>query len=159
MKKANDKGQMLAILFDRVREIVGKRIDTDEKLSAICKLLKESLPHYDWVGFYLVDPKTKGQLILGPFDGEPTEHKRIPFGKGVCGEVAESKETYIVDDVSKVENYLSCSLEVKSEIVVPIFKNGEVVGELDIDSHALATFTEEDKKFLENVCELVSRLF
>lgn len=157
-KKGDDGGQMFIFLLDAVREIVEEPTDTNEKLLAICKLLKNNVPHYNWVGFYLVDPSIK-ELALGPFVGEPTEHTRIPFGKGICGQAADRKATYIVQDVSKETNYLSCSPKVRSEIVVPIFKNGEIVGELDIDSHTISPFTEEDKKFLEDVCEIVSMLF
>ena len=158
MKEAHDKGQLFNFLLNRVREIVQEPSDTNGKLLAICKLLMDNVPHYDWVGFYFVD-RSKRELVLGPFVGEPTEHVRIPFGKGICGQAAERKATFIVQDVSKETNYLSCSPKVQSEIVVPIFKNGEIVGELDIDSHTLSPFMEEDRKFLENVCEIVSKLF
>jgi L-methionine (R)-S-oxide reductase len=159
MKGAHGKGQIFNYLLDKVREIVEELSPTNAKLLAICKLLMGSVPHYDWVGFYLVHPSRKRELVLGPFVGEPTEHVRIPFGKGICGQAAETREIYIVDDVSKESNYLSCSEKVRSEIVVPILKNGEIVGELDIDSHTLSAFTEEDGKFLENVCEIVYKLF
>jgi len=158
MKEAYDKGQIFNFLLNRVREIVQESSDTNVKLLAICKLLVNNIPHYDWVGFYFVD-RTKRELVLGPFVGEPTEHVRIPFGKGICGQAAERKATFIIQDVSKETNYLSCSSKVQSEIVVPIFKNGEIVGELDIDSHTLSPFMEEDRKSLENVCEIVSKLF
>ncbi len=155
--ESDDKELKSNFILERVREIVEKTIDTNDKLLGVCKLLKNNIPHYDWVGFYLV--KTKGKLSLGPFIGEPTEHVEILFGKGVCGQAAETKMAFIVDDVTKEENYLSCSPKVKSEIVVPILKNGEVIGELDIDSHAPATFTKEHKKLLEDVCESASILF
>jgi len=143
-------------LLDRVREIASRPSSKNEKLSEICTLLRCKIPHYDWVGFYIV----KGnELVLGPFDGEPTEHVKIHFGEGICGQAAERKETFIVQDVSKETNYLSCSLKVKSEIVVPIFKDGKIVGELDIDSHTLSPFKSEDKEFLENVCSIASSLF
>jgi len=100
-------------------------------------LLVENVPHYDWVGFYLVD-KAKKELVLGPFVGEPTEHVRIPFGRGICGQAAERRTTFVVQDVSKEGNYLACSPKVKSEIVIPLFKGGEIIGELDIDSHTLS---------------------
>lgn len=118
----------------------------------------DNVSHYDWVGFYLVDKTRENELVLGPFEGEPTEHVRIPFGRGVCGQVVELGKTFIVQDVSKETSYLSCSPKVKSEIVVPIFKNGEIVGELDVDSHALSPFTGEDRVFLEKICEIVSKL-
>jgi len=159
MKEAHDKGQMFSFLLNRVREIVRKPSNTNAKLLTICKLLVSSVPNYDWVGFYLVNLSGKRDLVLGPFVGEPTEHVRIPFGKGICGQAAERKATFIVQDVSKETNYLSCSPNVQSEMVVPIFKNGEIVGELDIDSHTLSPFKEEDRKFLEDICEIVSELF
>lgn len=129
----------------------------DEKLRRVCELLASQVPHYDWVGFYLVGERGD-ELVLGPFVGEPTEHVRIPFGRGVCGRAAVELRTIVVQDVSKETNYLACSPLVKSEIVVPIFKEGKFVGELDIDSHELAPFTEEDRKFLEKVAEVVSKI-
>lgn len=145
-------------LLPRVREIVTGPLGRDEKLKAICILLRGGVDHYDWVGFYIVD-ESKQNLLLGPYVGEPTRHTEIPFGQGVCGRAAKKKRTLAVQDVSKVLNYLSYSPEVQAEIVVPIFKNGELVGELDIDSHTLAAFTKEDKTFLEDVCKVVSELF
>ena len=103
--------------------------------------------------------KRKKELLLGPFEGEPTEHVKISFSRGICGKAAEIKKTFVVQDVSKETNYLSCSPKVKSEIVVPIFKNGKIAGELDIDSHTPSPFTDEDKAFLEKICEMVSKLF
>ena len=99
------------------------------------------------------------ELILGPFEGAPTEHTRIPFGQGICGQVAEDKQTNIVQDVAQEDNYLSCSINVKSEIVVPIFKNETFIGEIDIDSCEIAPFTDEDEKFLEKVANMISKLF
>lgn len=151
-------GSLFDLLIGKVEEIAKKPSTTNEKLLAICKLLKDNVPHYDWVGFHLVDRSWKKELVLGPFVGEPTEHVRIPFGRGVCGRALERKAILVVQDVSREENYLSCSPKVKSEIVVPIFKNGEIVGELDIDSHVLSPFTEEDKIFLGKVCGVVSNL-
>jgi GAF domain-containing protein len=132
--------------------------DRDEKLETICELLQGGVAYYEWVGFYIVDASQKA-LVLGPFVGEPTEHVRITFGKGICGQAAERQETFIVQDVSQETNYLSCSPSVQSEIVVPIFKDGEIVGELDIDPHTLSPFTQEDREFLEDVCQIVSDLF
>lgn len=148
------------LLLDRVKKIVRSDSKREEKLQQICELLEGEIFHYNWVGFYLVDPEKENELVLGPFVGEPTEHVRIPFGAGICGQAAERKLTFVVQDVSKETNYLSCSPDVKSEIVVPIFdKKGEIVGELDIDSHYLEPFTSEDREFLEKVCEFVSELF
>ncbi len=153
-----DKVERFHLLLNRVREIVDGPSDRNEKLKTICQSLRDGVAYYDWVGFYIVDA-SKRDLVLGPFAGEPTEHVRIPFGKGICGQAAERKETFIVQDVSKETNYLSCSPRVQSEIVVPIFKNGEILGELDIDSHTLSPFTPEDREFLEDVCQMVSELF
>ena len=143
-------------LLRRIKEIANSHLERDEKLRSICKLLRENFTHFDWVGFYLA---SGNELVLGPFEGEPTEHVRIPFGKGVCGQAAQTQKTLVVQDVSKEINYLACSPKVKSEIVVPILKNGKFVGELDIDSHVLSAFTEEDRKFLEKICEIISNLF
>jgi len=154
-----EKREWFSILIKKARDIVDGQLDKYEKLEAICNLLRDNIPYYDWVGFYLVDQTREKELLLGPFKGEPTEHVRILFGRGICGQAAEMKKTLIVQDVSKEINYLSCSPKVKSEIVVPIFKNGEVVGELDIDSHTLSPFTDEDAPFLEKICEIVSKLF
>jgi len=148
------------LLFKKLKDIVNKNKTVEEKLLEICKLLEVNVPHYNWVGFYLVDRKNPEELVLGPFVGEPTEHVRIPFGAGICGQAAERKLTFIVQDVSKEANYFSCSPEVKSEIVIPIFgKQGEVLGELDIDSHYIEPFTQKDRNFLEKVCKYVSELF
>jgi len=105
-----------------------------------------------------VDEKRPNELVLGPFEGEHTEHTRIPFGRGICGQAAQLERTFLVQDISKEKNYLSCSTNVKSEIVVPIFKNKKVIGELDIDSHVLSPFTEQDEAFLKKVSEMVSRI-
>ena len=114
-------------------------------------LMKDNLPGYDWVGFYMVDKETPGQLILGPYAGAATDHVCIPFGKGICGQVAEKKETMIIRDVTAESNYLACSPVVKSEIVVPLFKNGEMVGQLDIDSHYIGLFNDIDREHLERL--------
>lgn len=132
--------------------------DADARLQAVCDLLKEEVSHYDWVGFYLVDPNKDRELLLGPFAGAPTEHVRIAFGQGICGQAAERKQTFMVPDVSKETNYLACSPTVKSEIVLPILRQGEVMGELDIDSHTIDAFSEEDRAFLLKVCYAVARL-
>lgn len=152
--------ELFDTLRERTREIVNgsSKRDRDEKLRRICRLLRDEVPHYDWVGFYLVE-SSEPELVLGPFSGEPTEHARIKFGQGICGQAAEREETFTVQDVSKESNYLSCSPQVKSEIVVPIFKGEKIIGELDVDSHILSPFGKEDKKFLQSVSEIVSKLF
>ena len=130
----------------------------EQYLLAVCNVLKQEVYHYDWVGFYILDTE-KNELVLGPFVGKPTEHTRIAVGKGICGQVAESGQTMVVQDVTQVENYISCGLEVQSEIVVPIIKDGKFVAELDIDSHSPAPFTQEDTVFLTRICDLLVHCF
>jgi len=146
--------------FDRslyqIKDLIARKDNSAELLNSICTILKENIDYYDWVGFYLVDEDNKNELVLGPFVGDITEHVRIPFGKGICGQAAATKETFLVPDVTKETNYLSCSPIVKSEIVVPILKQGEVLGELDIDSHSTNPFTDDDRLFLENICSLIA---
>lgn len=158
-KHVMEKSILFRLLTQKVDEIVNNKQDRDESLKAICKLLKDNVSCYDWVGFYIVDKKRQNELLLGPFEGQPTEHVRIPFGKGICGQAAELRKTFIVQDVSRETNYLSCNPNVRSEIVSPIFRKGEVVGELDIDSHAHSPFTDEDEAFLKKIGEMVSKLF
>jgi len=153
-----DEKRLFARLLSGVKAIVDGQGRRDDKLTAICQLLRDGVAHYDWVGFYLVG-ESKQDLLLGPYAGKPTRHVKIPFGQGICGQAAEREETFVVPDVSGQTNYLSCSPEVKAEIVVPIFRDGQLVGELDIDSHRLGAFTGEDKAFLEDVCEGVAGLF
>lgn len=126
----------------------------DDLLFRICELLKQEVYHYDWVGFYILD-QDKNELVLGPYVGKPTEHTHIAVGKGICGQVAESGQTMVVQDVTQVENYISCGLDVQSEIVVPVLKDGKFVAELDIDSHSPAPFKAEDSEFLTKVCDLL----
>ena len=128
-----------------------------DKLFEICNLLQQEVGHYDWVGFYFAEAKTK-TLHLGPFAGEPTDHKVIPFGKGICGQVAVSNETFIVEDVNAQDNYIACSITVKSEIVVPLFLNGENIGQIDIDSNTIDAFSEKDDKFLGTVNKKIAEL-
>ena len=130
----------------------------DEKLQAICQLLNENVAHYNWVGFYFANHENK-TLHLGPYVGAPTDHKVIPFGKGICGQVAESNANFVVPDVAAQDNYIACSFTVKSEIVVPLFVNGINIGQIDIDSHVLDPFTSEDERFLEFVNSEIAQLF
>jgi GAF domain-containing protein len=153
-----DKSELFDFLVGKTREVLESDADIDEKLKSICRLLKDHVSYYNWVGFYFVDKKRKNELVLGPFEGEPTEHTRIPFGRGICGQAAALKETFLVQDVSKQTNYLSCSVNVKSEIVVPIFQKEEVFGEIDIDSHVLSPFTKEDETFLKKIAQMASRI-
>jgi len=131
----------------------------DDILYSICRKLRSSVPHYDWVGFYIVDPDQPRTLILGPYDGAPTEHTVIPFGKGICGQSALMEQPLIVDNVSDESNYLACSIDVQSEIVIPVLKNDSYVAQLDIDSHTPGAFRMEDEEFLSAICSAVSDIF
>ncbi len=142
-----------------IKKIEGILNDADsEKLKRTCQALSDEVDHYDWVGYYLVDKKKDRELVLGPFVGEPTEHKKIAFGEGICGQAADNGKLFLIQDVSKETNYLSCSATVRSEIVLPIFKGDELMGELDIDSHQLEPFNDLDIELLERICVLVSSL-
>ena len=143
-------------LLNELRLILDGVGDVKVRLQAVCKTLWERVGHYDWVGFYLVDPERERELVLGPCVGAPTEHVRIPFGRGICGKAAQSKETLVVQDVSVETNYLACSVETRSEIVVPIMKDGKLLGELDVDSHTLAPFTDADRRALETLCAWIA---
>jgi len=116
-------------------------------------LLKDGVPDYTWVGIYLLDGN---ELVLGPFVGRPSPHTRIPLGRGICGAAAAEKTTIVVDDVSADSRYLACSIETKSEIVVPIMEDGEVLGEIDIDSDTPAAFGAVDRGLLEQVASLLA---
>jgi len=121
----------------------------------IVNSIAASLPAYSWTGFYMLDPNDAEMLVVGPFVGDPTPHVRIPVTQGICGAAVASKSTVIVDDVTTDPRYLSCSIKTKSEIVVPIYAHGEVVGEIDIDSHQPAAFSRVDQAFLEEVAHIV----
>ncbi|MEQ9309050.1 MAG: GAF domain-containing protein [Balneolaceae bacterium] len=146
-------------ILSTTEEIVGRNITRNEKLFAICELLEDEVPTFNWVGFYIADPEGKDELVLGPFVGASTDHTRIPFGKGICGQVALSHETFIAQDVHAQENYLSCSIDVQSEIVVPIMVGDEFVAQLDIDSNTKNSITEEQKVILEDICDLLANEF
>ncbi|WP_026753706.1 GAF domain-containing protein [Sediminibacter sp. Hel_I_10] len=137
--------------------ITNQGLNRDEKLLGICKLLETNIAHYNWVGFYFKNGD-KNELKLGPYVGAPTDHDIIPFGKGICGQVAVSNKNFVVPDVSAQDNYIACSITVKAEIVIPIFVNGENIGQIDIDSNTPDPFTTEDERFLEFVCAEVSTL-
>ena len=133
-------------------------LSRDEKLLSVCQLLNENIEYYNWVGFYFANHDTK-TLHLGPYVGAETDHTVIPFGKGICGQVAVSNNNFVVPDVAAQDNYIACSFTVKSEIVVPIFVNGENIGQIDIDSHVIDPFTEEDERFLEFVNQEIAKTF
>ncbi|MFS4429210.1 MULTISPECIES: GAF domain-containing protein [unclassified Chryseobacterium] len=131
--------------------------NTEEKLEKVCHLLDQEISYFNWTGFYFKNGD-KEELILGPYVGAPTDHTIIPYGKGICGQVAVSNETFVVPDVNEESNYLSCSIDTKAEIVVPIFKDGKNIGQIDIDSHTVDPFTNEDRELLEWLCNEVSKV-
>jgi GAF domain-containing protein len=127
-------------------------------MQGVCKLLHERMLKYNWVGFYMLEAGTEPPvLVLESYIGAMTPHTRIPLNQGICGAAASSGKTIVVDDVSKDSRYLACSLETKSEIVVPIFVKGQVAGELDIDSHFAAAFGAEDQALVQYCAELVGK--
>ena len=142
---------------EKIINIIDNNGTPEEKLQKICDYLKQEVRYYDWVGFYFRNGN-KEELKLNCFAGEPTAHIIIPFGKGICGQVANSNENFIVQDVSQQDNYISCGWQVKSEIVIPIFIDGQNIGQIDVDSHTLNPFTEKDTELLEFVCQEVSKL-
>ena len=127
-------------------------------MQGVCKLLHERMLKYNWVGFYMLEPGAKPPaLVLEAFVGAMTPHTRIPLNQGICGAAASSGKTIVVDDVKKDPRYLACSLETRSEIVVPIFVKGTVAGELDIDSHFPAAFGAEDQQLVQYCAEAVGK--
>ena len=127
-------------------------------MKSIVALLHEKLTRYNWVGFYMLEKEgDRDILVLGPFKGTMTPHTRIPLNQGICGAAASTGKTIVIDDVNSDARYLACSVETKSEIVVPVFCRGKVVGELDIDSHFLAAFGAEDRQLCEYAASLLGK--
>jgi GAF domain-containing protein len=129
----------------------------NERLFTICELLETHIEYYNWVGFYFRNGN-KEELLLGPYVGAPTDHTVIPFGKGICGQVAVSNKNFVVPDVAAQDNYIACSITVKAEIVIPVFVNGKNIGQIEIDSNTPNPFTDADELFLEFVCDKVSTM-
>ncbi|WP_296635160.1 GAF domain-containing protein [Polaribacter sp.] len=144
-----------AVIQEKIDVIIASTKTKEEKLQEICDYLESEISYYDWVGFYFKNGN-KEELKLAQYTGEETEHTIIPFGKGICGQVAVSNENFIVQDVSEQDNYISCGWKVKSEIVIPIFINEVNIGQIDIDSHTANIFTKKDENLLEYVCKQVS---
>jgi GAF domain-containing protein len=138
----------LSTVLPHVLAAVRSGRDADEAMRSAVSVLKAQVPHYTWVGIYLLDGD---ELVLGPFLGKPSPHTRIPLGRGICGAAATGKRTIVVDDVNSDPRYLACSLETKSEIVVPIMRGDVVLGEIDIDSDRPAAFGPDDRALLERV--------
>jgi L-methionine (R)-S-oxide reductase len=141
----------------KIENIISLKTSLEEKLQAICDLLESEISHYDWVGFYFKNGD-KNELKLAQYTGEETEHTIIPFGKGICGQVALSNKNFVVQDVSEQENYISCGWKVKSEIVIPIFVNEENIGQIDIDSHTANIFNSDDEELLEFTCRKIAKI-
>ena len=153
-------GSKLGEIVDDLDRLSRASGSVEDLMWEIVKLLHDRLLKYNWVGFYMIEKSVPGRarmLALGPFQGAMTPHTRIPLNQGICGAAASTGKTVIVDDVSKDQRYLACSTETKSEIVVPVFVNGKVVGELDIDSHFHAAFGDEDRELVEYCAALVGK--
>ena len=148
---------MYDILLKDIKLYLETSSSLEESLKWICNFLNKRVQKYHWVGYYMNDEKHK-RLVLKCFSGKPTSHKIIPYGKGICGQVANKKKTIIVDDVESEENYISCNIDVKSEIVVPLFLNNIIMGQIDIDSNFPSAFNSHDELFLIEINSLVSKL-
>jgi L-methionine (R)-S-oxide reductase len=141
-----------------ISEAAERAANAHELMRAMVKILHTRMLKYNWVGFYMLEPGAEPPaLALGAFEGAMTPHTRIPLNQGICGAAASSGKTVVVDDVNKDPRYLACSLETKSEIVVPVFVHGKVVGELDIDSHFPAAFTSEHQDLVQHCAQLVGK--
>jgi GAF domain-containing protein len=143
----------LARVLDATRRAIDAEPETTRALTRAVEILKAEIPDYTWVGIYLLDGE---ELLLGPYLGKPSPHTRIPLGRGICGAAATEKATIVVDDVHADPRYLPCSIETKSEIVVPIMNGGSVLGEIDIDSDRPAAFGADDRVLLESVAALLA---
>ena len=135
-------------IAQEVRNAIDSAGDASDALERAVAILKARIPHYTWVGVYLLEGD---ELVLGPYRGAPSPHTRIPLGRGICGAAAISKATIIVDDVGSDTRYLACSVDTRSEIVVPIMRGATVLGEIDIDSNDLAAFGDADRRLLETI--------
>jgi GAF domain-containing protein len=140
-------------LLTAIRSAVAAAPNPESAMQQAVRLLKDGVPHYTWVGIYVLEGE---DLVLGPFLGKPSPHTRIPLGQGICGAAASEKATIVVDDVNADPRYLACSIETKSEIVVPIMRDGEVFGEIDIDSDQPAAFGAPDRALLEPLAALLA---
>ncbi len=149
----NDQMADFQAIESRIRVAVASESDSFRALERAVGELKSSLPGYTWVGIYL---RRGDDLVLGPFLGKPSPHARIPVGRGICGAAAAEKQTIVVDDVNADNRYLACSLDTRSEIVVPIVRSGRVVGEIDVDSDRAAAFGPQDRALLESVARMLA---
>jgi L-methionine (R)-S-oxide reductase len=141
-------------LIETVLSAITSAPDAHAALTETVRLLKAGRAHYTWTGIYLLEGE---ELVLGPYLGKPSPHTRIPLGRGICGAAATEKATITVDDVNSDSRYLACSLDTRSEIVVPIMRGAEVLGEIDIDSDRPAAFGDDDRQLLEAVAHALAR--
>lgn len=148
------KEKLFSDLKPRVEKLLATNTDSEIMSTQLIDLLADSVPHFHWTGIYWL----RGNMLhLGPYRGKPTDHTQIAVGQGICGRAVAENQSIVVDDVTKESNYLACSLETRSEIVVPIYSKGKIVGEIDIDSDIPKAFDEEDRVFLESVAELLGK--
>ena len=145
-------------LYPNIHKIFDSSKTRSQKLQQLCEFLKLNISTYDWVGFYFKNGN-KNELVLGPFAGLETDHKIIPFGKGICGQVALSNKNFVVADVSQQQNYIACNINVKSEIVIPLIIKGQNIGQIDIDSNTINAFDNQDERFLEDILKIVAKEF
>ena len=143
-------------LLTAIRSAVAAAPTVQSAMQQVVRLLKDAIPYYTWVGIYVVEGD---ELVLGPFLGKPSPHTRIPLGQGICGAAVTQKATIVVDDVNADPRYLACSLETKSEIVVPIMRGTQPVAEIDIDSDRPAAFGARDRALLEPVAAMLAERF
>ena len=141
------------IVLDKIRGALERESDGTRAMETAVRLLKEHMPQYTWVGIYQLHGN---ELVLGPFVGRPSPHTRIPLGRGICGAAAAERQTIVVDDVSTDTRYLACSPDTKSEIVAPIMRGNEVLGEIDIDSDHAAAFGPADRELVEAVAAMLA---
>ena len=142
-----------AAVLKEIERVIKAQANAVTAMDAAVQLLKARNVHYTWVGIYLLEGD---ELVLGPFRGTPSPHTRIPLGRGICGAAATAKATIIVDDVHADPRYLACSIDTKSEIVVPIMDGERVLGEIDIDGDRIAAFTSDDRELLERVAAIIA---
>ena len=140
-------------LLTAVRSAIAAAPNAQSAMTQAVRLLKDAIPYYNWVGIYVMDGN---ELVLGPFLGKPSPHTRIPVGSGICGAAAAEKATIVVDDVNADPRYLACSIETQSEIVVPIMRGRDVLGEIDIDSDQRGAFGQHDRALLEPVAAMLA---
>ena len=151
-----DKAEQYRELLSEIEAVIaGETYLPARYATAACLLAEAFRPRFFWTGFYVVDPLKPDELVVGPYQGT-LGCLRIPFGKGVCGAVAASRETALVDDVHAFPGHIACDSRSNSEIVVPVFDGeGRLAAVLDVDSTELAAFDETDRTGLEAICRIL----